>query len=285
MRIGQLTLLDVRETVMKPSLTLNSRGGYRFLPGIEPYSSGVVAEPGWEIVHATLGHPLAWHAGLVSIRRYLEQMGRDPQALCGVELRCPEPFSMNGFMAFNREYRAVLEDWDLLIDGANPIARTNVAPVENPTSESVVVGFSYTVPSDIGRPTIVVAGGGELPGTLDSKSIVRVGETSEDAIFEKAQCVVEIMRNRLASLGSNDLLSHINVYTEHNLRRSLAEAIIPGLPAAARLGVRWVYSRPPIRDIEFEMDLRGVVRDVVVDFDCLSCRATRSGPASGEDLT
>ena len=48
---------------------------------------------------------------------------------------------MNGFMAFNREYRSVLEDWDLLIDGANPIARTNVAPVENPTSESVVVGF------------------------------------------------------------------------------------------------------------------------------------------------
>ena len=44
---------------------------------------------------------------------------------------------------------------------------------------------------------------------------------------------------------------------------------IPGLPAAARLGVRWYYSRPPVKDIEFEMDLRGVVRDVVIDFDCL----------------
>ena len=176
---------------------------------------------------------------------------------------------MDGFVAFNREYRALLEDWDLLIDGANPIARTNVAPVENPPSESVVYGFSYTVPSGIGRPTFVVAGGGELPGTLDAKNIIRVGDTSEDAIIEKAHCVVEIMRTRLASLGSDDLLTDIDVYTQHNLRRSLAEVIIPGLPAAARLGVRWYYARPPVKEIEFEMDLRGVVRDVVINFDCL----------------
>ena len=29
-------------------------GDYRFLPGIAPYSSGVVATPGHQIVHATL---------------------------------------------------------------------------------------------------------------------------------------------------------------------------------------------------------------------------------------
>jgi hypothetical protein len=45
----------------------------------------------------------------------------------------------------------------------------------------------------------------------------------------------------------------------------LAEVIVPGLPAAAHLGVRWYYSCPPVRDIEFEMDMRGVVKDIVID--------------------
>ena len=253
---------------MSTGVTRNPRGGYGFLSGIEPYSSGVMAESGWEIVHATLANPLAWHDGLFSIRRHLEHLGRDRHALCGVELRCPEPFSMDGFMAFNRQYRSLLEDWDMLVNGANPIARTNVAPVENAPHESVVYGFSYTQPSNINRPTFVIAGGGELRGRLDAKNIVRAGETSEDAIIEKARCVVEIMRQRLDSLGNNDLVSQINVYTEHNLKQALAEVIIPTLPAAARLGVRWYYSRPPVRDIEFEMDLRGVVSDVVIDLDC-----------------
>ena len=253
------------KTIMNTSLTANPRGGYRFLPGIEPYSSGVVAERGWEIVHVTLAHPLVWRDGLISIRRHLEQMGRDRHALCGVELRCPEPFSMDGFIAFNRQYRSLLEDWDMLVNDANPIARTNVAPVKDPPSESVVYGFSYTDPSDIERATFVVAGGGELRGSLDAKNIVRVGETSEEAILEKAHGVIEIMRERLANLGNNDLLSQINVYTAHNLKSALGEEIIPGLPAVARLGVRWYYSHPPVRDIEFEMDMRGVVRDSIVD--------------------
>lgn len=250
---------------MHRDLTANSEAGYRFLAGIEPYSSGVIAEPGWEIVHATLARPLPWYAGMVAARRYLEAMGRDPHSLCGVELRCPEPFSMEGFIAFNAEYRALLEGWEMMVKGQNPVARTNVSPVEDPPGESLLYGFSYTEPSDIKRPTFVVAGGGELRGQLDASEIVRVGETSEDAMREKARCVLEIMCERLAALGNNDLLSTINVYTAHPLRKLLSEVVIAGLPAAARLGVHWHYSRPPVQAIEFEMDLRGVTRDIVVD--------------------
>ncbi len=250
---------------MTTSLVGNPRGGYRFLAGIEPYSSGVVAEPGWEIVHVGLARPLPWREGLACVRRHLEGSGRDRHALCGVELRCPEPFSMDGFIAFNKQYRAVLEDWDMLVAGANPIARTNVSPVVEAPGESVVCGFSHTEPSNLQRRTFIVAGGGELRGSLDEKNIVRAGETSDDAIMEKARCVVAIMRERLAALGENDLLSQLGVYTRHNPAKALAEAIIPGLPAAARLGVWWCYARPPVQDIEFEMDLRGVVRDIVLD--------------------
>ncbi|MBP85461.1 MAG: hypothetical protein CMJ64_01900 [Planctomycetaceae bacterium] len=250
---------------MSAPLTKTPNAGYRFLRGIEPYSSGVTAEPGWEIVHVTLARPLPWYEGMVAARRFVEQKDRERHSLCGFELRCAEPFSMEGFIAFNREYRALLEEWEMLVEDQNPVARTNVSPVESPSSGSMLYGFSYTEPSDLMRPTFVVAGGGELRGPLDSKQIVRVGETSEEAMLEKARCVVEIMCERLAALGNNDLLTTINVYTAHPLRKLLAEVVIPGIPAAARLGVRWFYSRPPVKDIEFEMDMRGVARDLVVE--------------------
>jgi hypothetical protein len=32
-----------------------ANGGYRYLPGVSAFSSGVVARPGFEIVHVVLG--------------------------------------------------------------------------------------------------------------------------------------------------------------------------------------------------------------------------------------
>ena len=252
---------------MDPRVTLNPRGGYRFLPGIAPYSSGVIAEPGHEIVHVTLSRPLPWYKGLVAARRYLEWIELERHALCGVELRCPEPHSMEGFIDFNKDYRALLEEWDILVDGENPVARTNVAPVVAPPSETVLFGFSYSRPSQTYATTFVVAGGGELPTRkLDEQRIVRLGEVTPEAMLEKARCVVDIMRTRLEGLGATDeQLTMIDVYTAHDLRTPLAEVLVPGLPAAANVGVRWFYSRPPIKNIEFEMDMRGVCQELVLD--------------------
>ncbi|MBC8289274.1 MAG: RidA family protein [Planctomycetes bacterium] len=254
---------------MDPRVTLNPKGGYRFLPGIEPYSSGVIAEIGHEIIHVTLARPLPWHKGLVAARRYLEWLGHERHALCGVELRCPTPHTMDGFIEFNRKYRSLLEEWDILVDGENPVARTNVAPVTSPPNETVLYGFSYAIPSQSFARTFVVAGGGELPTRkLDERRIVRLGEITAEAMLEKARCVVDIMRTRLEGLGVTDeQLTMIDVYTAHDLRVSLAEVLIPGLPAAAKLGVRWFYSRPPIRNIEFEMDMRGVEKELVLDLE------------------
>src|SRR5712691_10098469 len=51
-------------------------GGYRFLPGIAPFSSGVVALPGYEVVHATLRAPIPWRDGFALIDRHLRPEGR-----------------------------------------------------------------------------------------------------------------------------------------------------------------------------------------------------------------
>ena len=120
----------------------NPKGHYHFLEGIEPYSSGAVADSGYEVVHATLRSPLPWQPGFEQIDRHLDREGGDRWALCGVELRCPAPMPMDGFIEFNESYRNLLESWDLLVDGRNPVARTNVSPVIEPPTETLLHGFS-----------------------------------------------------------------------------------------------------------------------------------------------
>ena len=61
---------------MPSKITPIPAGGYWFLPGIAPYSSGVVSAQGFEIVHVTLLRAMPWLAGLTAVRQYLERAGR-----------------------------------------------------------------------------------------------------------------------------------------------------------------------------------------------------------------
>ena len=80
-----------------------------------------------------------------------------------MELRSPAPFTMQGFIDFNREYCAVLKAWGLYVDELNPVARTNVAPACDPLDVPSAVCLSYAIPNDqIDRKTLIVAGAGEL---------------------------------------------------------------------------------------------------------------------------
>ena len=90
-------------------LTSNPKGHYHFLPGGYPYSSGVIADPGYEIIHVTLLRPLPYRDGFGIIEGQLKEVGRGRSALCAVELRSPRPFGRAGFLEFNQEYRALLE--------------------------------------------------------------------------------------------------------------------------------------------------------------------------------
>ena len=241
-------------------------GHYRFLEGIEPYSCGVIADPGYEIVHAVLEQPLPWRAGFGRIDAHLRAQGRDRYALCGVELRAPAPFTMQGFIDFNRTYCAALQSRDLYVNGINPVARTNVAPAQHPPREVALHGFSYTVPSKDARPTLVVAGAGELlEGILEAERIIRPGDTAPEAMREKAAYVMEVMEDRLKGLGGRwNLVTAVDVYTVYLYEGLLEETVLPALGPAGRHGIRWHRSRPPIVDIDFEMDLRGVRMELTV---------------------
>jgi hypothetical protein len=109
-------------------LIANPRGGYSFIKGIAPYSGGVVAADGFEIVHACFRQPVPLKQGFDRVTAHLGEIKRPMQALCGMELRSPRPFSFQGFNDFNAGYVGVLKSWEVFLDGVNPIARTNVAP-------------------------------------------------------------------------------------------------------------------------------------------------------------
>src|SRR5262245_51211863 len=82
------------------SLIPNPRGGYRLLPGGEPYSSGVIAEVGFAIVHRTLEQLVPHREGFALIDEHLREFGRPRAALCALERRSPAPFTRGGFTEF-----------------------------------------------------------------------------------------------------------------------------------------------------------------------------------------
>ncbi len=248
-------------------LLANPRGGYHFLTGIDPYSCGVVADPGFEVVHATLRSPLPWQEGFEKIDSYLGEIGRDRHALCAIELRSPTPFTMAGFIEFNVGYCELVQSWDLYVGDLNPLARTNVAPADHPPAVPALHAFSYTAPAEQDAPmTFVVAGAAELrEAALDENTIIRKGESGPEAMREKADHVIGIMEERLHGLGANwDPITTVDVYTVHLLEALLEDAVVPRIGPATRRGICWSRSRPPVLGLEFEMDMRGVRSEITV---------------------
>lgn len=242
-------------------------GGYRFLPGIAPFSSGVAASPGHQVVHVTLRAPVPWREGFERIDRHLRAEGRPRTALCAVELRSPAPFTFAGFDGFNAGYRALLAEWKLLVGSDNPIARTNVAPVIGAPSEPSLYGFGYTAPGTTARPTFIVAGAGEMRERgVGVEGIVRHGETSADAMREKAAQVMGTMEARLRGLGVGWVdVTTIDIYTAQPIEAFVGDTVLRPAGAAAIHGVHWFPSRPPVIGLEYEMDLRGVVRELLLN--------------------
>jgi hypothetical protein len=239
-------------------------GGYRFLPSVFQYSAGVAALPGYAIERVRFRAPLPLDRGFVAIERLITQAGRPLTAFCACELRSPAQFTEDGFRAFNERYVVTLEKWRLFDGKVNPVARSNVCPEVDPPSEPSFHAFSFTVAVRSTEPTFVIAGSGEARegAATYSERIIRRGETTPDAMREKARCVLSEMERRLDAFGLG--WSHTTatqVYTVHNLHPFLADEIVRC--GAAHAGLTWHYARPPVQGLEYEMDCRGTTRETV----------------------
>jgi len=243
-------------------------GGYRYVRGPFQYSGGAAAQPGFAIERVRFADPVPLVDGFQRIEAHLTAIGRPFTSFCACELRSPAPFTDQGFIDFNRIYVGTLERWGIFKDDENPVARSNVCPDIDPPAEPSFEAFCYTVPATdatSGGPSFVIAGSGEArdqPGLYKDK-IVRFGDTSDDAMADKARHVLGVMEARMAALGVGwSDATATQVYTVHDLHPFLAEEIVAR--GAAKAGLTWYYARPPVQGLEYEMDLRGVPSERVI---------------------
>lgn len=244
----------------------NAAGGYRFLKGAFPYSGGVAADPGFAIERVRFASTIPMKEGFRRIEDHLRSLGRPLAAFCACELRSPAPFTEEGFREFNRGYGAVLKEWSLFVDGINPVSRSNVCPELDPPAEPGFHAFSYTVSSGSpGRPTFIIAGCGEVPEGKGNyrDHIVRRGDVSPDGLREKARWVLGEQERRMAALGAawRDVTA-TQLYTVHDPHPFLGEELVRR--GAMRAGLTWHFCRPPVLEIDFEMDCRGIIRETVL---------------------
>lgn len=246
------------------STIVYERGGYRFVKGVFQYSAAVAARPGYRMVRVMFRNPVPLEQGFAKIEAWLKAAGRPLHAFAACELRSPAPFTEEGFRSFNELYTGTLSRWGIYDGKTNPVARSNVCPEIDPPAVPSFHAFSYTETGAADVPTFVVAGSGEAPeGHANYRDhIVRLGDVSADALREKAQWVLGEMERRLSSLGvAWTDTSATQVYTVHDLHPFLASEIVRR--GAARAGLCWHFCRPPVVQLEYEMDCRGVAAEYV----------------------
>lgn len=241
-------------------------GGYRYLKGGFQYSATIAAEPGFAIERARFRQLVPLAEGFRAIAAHLRTLGRPVTAFCAGELRSPAPFTEAGFEAFNRQYVTPLAEWEICRDGLNPVARSNVCPAIGAPDAPGFYAFAYTVAAPaVAHPSFIVAGSAEAPeGKSNYRDhIIRRGDLSPDGLREKARYVLGEMERRMRALGFDWRdVTQTQLYTVHDVHPLLAQEIVSR--GAAPGGITWHYARPPVIELEFEMDVRSVSRELVL---------------------
>jgi hypothetical protein len=241
-------------------------GGYRYIPGGFQFSGGVAAAAGFEIKRCRFRAPVPLMEGFARIEAAIRTAGRPLTAFCACELRSPGQFTEQGFREFNESYVVTLGKWGVYDGKVNPVARSNVCPEIDPPTEPGFHAFSFTAPAAAGAaPSFVISGCAEARAIEASyrERIIRYGETSPDAMREKAHSVLEAITRRLElfGVGWRDTTAS-QVYTIRDIYPFFADEIVRR--GAAHAGINWHFTRPPVRDLEFEVDCRSVRVEEVV---------------------
>jgi len=249
---------------MKPT-TPFKQGGYSYIPGVFQYSAGVASLPGFRIERVRFAEPVPLARGFERIAAHIKSLGRPLTAFCACELRSPAPFTEDGFKAFNRVYVGTLAEWGLFANEINPVARSNVCPELDPPAEPSFHAFAFTTEDAGAPPSFVIAGSGEsVEGKANYRDhIVARGDTSPAGLRAKASWVLGEMERRMAAVGATwrDTTA-VQLYTVHDIHPFLGEELVKR--GAARHGLTWHFNRPPVVDLDYEMDCRGVAIERVL---------------------
>jgi hypothetical protein len=240
-------------------------GNYHFIPAVFQYSSGAAANPGYEVERVRFDKMPPLAEGFALIAKYIQDAGRPLTSFCACELRSPGAFTEDGFLKFNQHYVKTLAEWGLFDGTTNPVARSNVCPEIDPPAEPSFYAFSFTRPSGNTTPSFVIAGGAEsrdAPGTYPERT-VRYRDLSPDGLKEKVRFTVGSMESRLAAFGFGwKDTTAAQAYSVHDFHPVIADELVRR--GVMRSGLTWHFARPPVIDLEYEMDCRRVTRETVI---------------------
>ena len=244
-------------------------GNYRFIPAVFQYSSGAAADSGFEIERVRFDRLLPLAEGFAQAANYIRASGRPLTSFCACELRSPAAFTEDGFRIFNEHYVKTLAEWGLFDGAVNPVARSNVCPEIDPPAEPSFYAFSFTRPSQgtgtATTPTFVIAGGAELRGGSGSypERIVSYRDLSPDGLKEKVRFTTREMETRLGTFGFGwKDTTAVQAYSVHDFHPAMSDELVRR--GATRSGLTWHFARPPVIDLEYEMDCRRVTRETVI---------------------
>jgi hypothetical protein len=240
-------------------------GNYRFIPAVFQYSSGAAANPGFAVERVRFDTLVPLAEGFAKIAEYIQAAGRPLTSFCACELRSPAAFTEDGFRAFNQHYVRTLAEWGLFDGSINPVARSNVCPEIDPPAEPSFYAFSFTRPGSSTMPSFVIAGGAELREGVGSypERTVRYRDLSPDGLREKVRFTVGSMENRLGEFGFGwKDTTAVQAYTVHDFHPVITDELVRR--GATRSGLTWHFARPPVVDLEYEMDCRRVLREIVI---------------------
>jgi len=243
-----------------------SAGNYRFIPAVFQYSSGSAALPGYEIERVRFEKWLPLAEGFAAAAKYIQAAGRPLTSFCACELRSPAAFTDEGFRNFNQHYVKTLAEWGIYDGTTNPVARSNVCPEIDPPAAPSFFAFCFTRPSQNATPTFVIAGGAEArEGSRPyAERTVRYRDLSPEGLREKVRFTTrEQMENRLGQFGFGwKDTTGVQAYSIRDFHPVMSEELVSR--GAVRSGLTWHFARPPVVDLEFEMDCRRVMRETVI---------------------
>jgi hypothetical protein len=241
-------------------------GNYRFIPAVFQYSSGAAATAGYEIERVRFDRLVPLAEGFARAARHIQAAGRPLTAFCACELRSPAAFTEDGFLKFNQHYVKTLAEWGLFDGTSNPVARSNVCPEIDPPAEPSFYAFCFTRPATTGaKPTFIIAGGAEARGGPGSypERIVRYRDLSPEGLQDKVRFTTREMERRmdLFGFGWQDSTA-AQAYSIRDFHPVIADELVRR--GATRSGLTWHFARPPVIDLEYEMDCRRVTREIVI---------------------
>jgi len=241
-------------------------GGYAAPRGWLQYSRGARALPGHAIVRVRFQNLMPLDAGFTRIAAWLRDRELPLTSLCACELRSPKQFTEDGFRAFNLRYAETLRAWGVMQGDANPVARSNVCPPIAPPREPSFYAFCYAAPALSAPPTFVAAGAGEATeGTGPyAERVIAYGDISAGGMRRKAEHVIDEMERRMALIGGSwKAATAVQVYTVQEFHSFVADLLVAR--GATSHGLTWHFARPPIVGLEYEMDVRAVNEERVME--------------------